>query len=190
MGLLGNTLRMPGPLESATQLLPPEAPAVHPDAAGLLFAYPTPEAAQAYVNTQADPELYNVIPHPGGAGFAAAPKVGLDRARVLYQRRVAEANGLNSLRTEQLAAEEQPPAEILAAVPEATSANRPASFDPEAAAQAASAQAAQDELAPAPVQLSPRCLAFNSGPRRKPQRPTKRTRYARNNSQPRSPRER
>jgi hypothetical protein len=129
------------------------------DASPLLFPYANRRAAREYVDAQADPELYDVEPHPSVKGrFAALPKTGRAKEEILSRRAeqlrtqtekaaVAAANEASKARTEQLAEEEEGAGGAPAV--------KPAAKKPAPVAKPApdtTADDAQDELAPPPVQ--------------------------------------
>ncbi len=109
--------RRGGPLEqAAAQAVESGATeaAQNIDAAEVLFPYATTRAAQDYVGQQADPEMYDVIPHPRVQGRSAAvPKTGPARQAILDKRAATGANEQARLRGEQLKLDESPaPTEV------------------------------------------------------------------------------
>lgn len=122
------------------------------DTSKLLLPYANRRAAQDYIDRQADPEMFEVAPHPRVQGrFAALPKTGQARDGILIKRAAAAANEASAVRAEQLRAEEE-------GAPKESEKSKPATKKSAPAAAAAkvapdnTADAAQDELAPAPVQ--------------------------------------
>jgi len=99
------------------------------------------------VNAQADPEMFDVEPHPSVQGrFAAVPKTGAALEGILAKRAATAANETSRTRANQLAQEEEdaPPAKK---VTKAKVGTKPATV-----AQDTAGDIAQDELAPSPVQ--------------------------------------
>lgn len=116
-GVVTEIDRRGGPLEQAAAIAVESGAhevAQNVDASEILFPYANARAAQDYIGRQADPEMYDAVPHPRVEGrTAVVPKTGPARQAILDKRASDAANEHAKLRGEQLKQDESPaPTEI------------------------------------------------------------------------------